>query len=530
MPTASPTKKKKRKLKSKPSSGTELRFSKKYLGALDFQEHNVDEHLDYYKNKDSQHRLEGSDMGAGKTYIALVVARELGMIPFIVCPKNGRKIWKDAAEVVGVEIHGIINYEKLTCGNTEYGCFAKWNLKKEKFAKRHADYLNDVARAGGDKSKFVEPKPPMRDYEDGDCEFTWNLPDNVFVIFDEGHRMKGVDSLASELLIGIVTLAIQMPEDIKSMIVTATAACSPAEMRALGFALGMHKLTDFMLWARQHGCCETRFGGLDYIGGQDLLLELHAELFPAHGSRIKIADLGDRFPETQISADAYDMGEDTVKMRKVFDDMQAELIKWEVQAAGAKHPLTIILRARQHAELLKVPTFVEMIRDGMKDGMSVLCFVNFTDTLIAIAKKLKTDQLYSGINKRDRDLCLKAFQDNDERLLLLNAAAGSELISCHDLSPGGDYPRLSIISPGWSAHKMHQAFGRPHRAGGTSKSLQRVVYAAKTVEEKVCEKVKFKLRNLQTLNDGDYIADHTREFLSKHGLLEAAAEIGTKED
>jgi hypothetical protein len=60
---------------------------------------------------------------------------------------------------------------------------------------------------------------------------------------------------------------------------------------------------------------------------------------------------------------------------------------------------------------------------------------------------------------------------------------------------------------------MSQATGRPHRAGGTSKSIQRIVYAAGTVEAKVCEKVKCKLRNMQRLMDGDLMPDHLLPYL-----------------
>jgi len=71
----------------------------------------------------------------------------------------------------------------------------------------------------------------------------------------------------------------------------------------------------------------------------------------------------------------------------------------------------------------------------------------------------------------------------------------------HDLN--GNYPRISLISPTPSAVDLRQALGRVWRDGGKTKSLQKIIFAANTVEEEVCEKVKLKLTSLDTINDGD---------------------------
>lgn len=476
---------------------------------FDFQIPAVRDHHKAYSNGD-MHRLEGSDMGVGKTYIALNTAKALGMIPFIVCPKNSKKIWATAAKLIDIDTLAIVNYEKLIRGNTNWGTFETWNKKMIEYGGREADYL---AATEKQRESMVKPKKPMRLIEDGDYDFHWtNIPANVFVIFDEAHRMKGETSLTAELLVGAVKFA-SAKSKMKTMAVTATSACGPNDMRALGYALGMHSLVDFHRWAKMHGCIDTRWGKLEFCGDPSCLTELHEEIFPKKGCRITVAELGNRFPETQIEAEAYDMDEQTGALNKVYKEMQDELLRWELTKDTSRHPLTIILRARQKAELLKVPTYVEMARDAIDDGMSVLIFVNFTESLLALGKKFKTDQLYYGGNKRDRDLVLNLFQENKKRILLLNIAAGAESINCHDTSKGGKFPRYSIISPSWSALKMHQACGRPHRAGGTSKSIQRLVFAAGTIEQKVCDRVRTKLKNMSTLNDGDLIPEHMKDLL-----------------
>jgi hypothetical protein len=73
-------------------------------------------------------------------------------------------------------------------------------------------------------------------------------------------------------------------------------------------------------------------------------------------------------------------------------------------------------------------------------------------------------------------------------------------VSLHDLH--GRYPRTALICPGWSATDLKQALGRVWRSGGKSTSIQRILYAAGTVEETVASRIEEKLRNLSLLNDG----------------------------
>jgi superfamily II DNA or RNA helicase len=60
-----------------------------------------------------------------------------------------------------------------------------------------------------------------------------------------------------------------------------------------------------------------------------------------------------------------------------------------------------------------------------------------------------------------------------------------------------------LICPTYSAIDLKQALGRIHRAGAKSKAVQRIIFAADSIEETVMRRVKAKLKNIETLNDGD---------------------------
>jgi superfamily II DNA or RNA helicase len=96
---------------------------------------------------------------------------------------------------------------------------------------------------------------------------------------------------------------------------------------------------------------------------------------------------------------------------------------------------------------------------------------------------------------------------------LVNTAAGGAGLSLHDLN--GKYPRMAIISPTPSAVNLRQVLGRIHRDGAKSKALQKIVFAANTEEEDVCENVKKKLHNLDIINDGDLLNPSFMEKYTK---------------
>ena len=165
--------------------------------------------------------------------------------------------------------------------------------------------------------------------------------------------------------------------------------------------------------------------------------------------------------------------------------------------------LVAVMRAHQKIELLKIPTFIELVKQFRdEEGKSVVIFVNFTQTLKTLADMLDTRCLVYGEqtdNERQRNI--NDFQENIEKLIICNIKAGAVGISLHDLT--GKHPRISLISPTFNCVDFVQALGRVHRAGGKSKSLQRIIYTANTVEEKICDKLATKLKDLNSLNNGD---------------------------
>ena len=402
----------------------------------------------------------------GKTYVACAVARELNLKIGVVCPKSVISSWKKIiTKHFGMRPVFILNYESVKTG--KYKNIGTWKA---------------VSRIS------------TREY------FEWNVPKDTLIIFDESHRLKGHGTQNSEI-------AIQAKKQKYHILcLSATNSISPIELKTTGFILNLYKkgYTEFL---RSHDCEKGRFGW-EFGGNKKVLQKLHGDLFLERGVRINKEDI-EGFPDCEIIAEAYNIDESSEKeLKEVYSDMNRELTllsaKCKNTAEWKINSMVIQLRARQKAELLKVPLFVEMAEDSISDGMSVAIFVNFSETIRALSKRLVTKCIVWGENKgTERDENIEGFQADRERVILVNVKAGGAGLSLHDLN--GTYPRIALISPTPSAVDLRQALGRIHRDGAKSKALQKIIFVANTEEEDTCERVKTKLEHLDTINDGDVV-------------------------
>jgi len=409
--------------------------------------------------------LDGSDTGAGKTYTAVGVARELNMGIAVVCPKAVIYSWnKVIKDHFGMKPEFVLNYESVKTG--KYKDIGVWK-SVSKISTREV--------------------------------FTWNIPKNTLLVFDESHRLKGHGTQNSEIAIAA------KKQGYKILCCSATNAINPIELKCVGLITGLYKTGKWLAFLREHGCEQGRFGW-EFSGDKDVLKKLHADLFLDRGVRVRRDDIKG-FPDSEVIAEAYNIDEKSQKeLKEVYEEMEKELKYLQAQCKNTKeyqiNSMVIMLRARQQAELIKVPLFVEMVEDALEDGMSVVIFVNFSETVRALSKRLNTNCVVWGENKgNERDVYIADFQADKKRVIIVNIKAGGAGLSLHDLN--GNYPRLSLISPTPSAVDLRQALGRVWRDGGKTKSLQKIIFAANTVEEEVCEKVKLKLSALDTINDGD---------------------------
>ncbi len=414
-----------------------------------------------------------SETGTGKSYVAAWIAKNLNSPVVIVCPKVVIPAWTKVLSHFGIKAHCLINYEKLIRGNTEHLNF----------------------KDGRDNSA---------------SDYIINFPKNSLVILDEVHKCKASTSKNSDFLIKLKM------DGYKTLLLSATTATNPLEMKAFGFATTLHNLTNYRQFITDSGAYTGRYGGfqidLQSKRTVEAMSNIHNRLFNLYkvSSRMTRKMFDKIFPDNHVMAECFDMGTNTDKINRVYEQMEAELAALEESSSNySQHHFAIMTKARRMAELLKVPTMVEMIEDWYDEGISPVVFVNFTDTVEAIEKQLSKNKKFDNVIARivggqtdkTRQKDIELFQADIKRIMIANLAAGNAGVSLHDLN--GKFPRGSIISPSYSAINLLQALGRIHRAEGKTKCIQKVMFAAGTIEEDACKRVQSKLNNLECLNDGD---------------------------
>jgi superfamily II DNA or RNA helicase len=295
---------------------------------------------------------------------------------------------------------------------------------------------------------------------------------------------------------------------------SATNATNPLEMRTVGLALKLFTGSNsYYTWATDNGVYKGNWG-LEFNDDPKILKRLHTQLFDKRGVRLRRDEIPG-FPVCEVIPEVYNMEEeDVLKINETYADMERELAKLStVEKKDSIMEAVIQLRMRQRIELIKVPLFVDMIEEAKEEGFSVAVFVNFTDTINALATRLNTKCIFDGkTSDVARDENVERFQEDKERVILVNIQSGGAGLSLHDLN--GKYPRMSIISPTFSPIFMRQALGRIWRDDAKTKSIQRIVCVANTVEEDVCHNVQQKLNNLDLLNDGDLSYGKNYEIIS----------------
>lgn len=413
-----------------------------------------------------------SDLGTGKTYQAAAAAIASGLEVGVICPKavigtpprngSGGTGWTGAFAHFQQKPLFVMNYESLRTGRRE------WIVRK------------------GDRFEWT-------------CD-----PQHTILVWDEAHNVKN-KSLNRSMMFAAARQGFPM------ICISGTMAQSPLHMGATGIVVGLHNGTrdGYERFLLANGCQKYGPGTYEFPKGKrgaPYLAALHRRVFPLRGARVRIEDLGDRFPETQILcepvateataeiAEAWDSATDTLRRLKEQGTVTEQQAKFMQNAA--------YMEAWHESERAKVSTIAAMVREEIEHGRSVAVFVNFTDVREALMKELKTScAIFGGQPQHYRDKCIQQFQSDESRIIISNTAAGGVGISLHDVN--GDYPRTAILLPTNNAVHLGQAFGRVHRAGGKSRSRQIVLFAADTIEEEICAQTRLKLASIATLNDGD---------------------------
>lgn len=426
--------------------------------------------------------FDGSDGGRGKTYCNIAAAKFLKLRPFVVCPIAVLDHWVDVAEIFGVELLGVVNYETVKNGKW-YPNFAVEDPDERFKVRKECKY---ISVKGSGTSKV----------------YKWMLPKDGILIFDEAHWCKNKGTQNFKML------AAAKEAENKKVIVSATLTDDVKKFHVFGLVLDFYSnLRAANSWLRSN---------------KD---NLHRLIFPKKGSRIRTSEVPN-LPGNKITAECFELDEDTQKkINESFIEIQRALEELKDKEAHDTNPLTEILRARQRIEYLMTPLFVELIKKRLAAGKRTAMFVNFEETLQSLAKTFKTTSIVHGGKAKkqtrlERKKVIADFMDNTTPLIILNLRCGGVGLSLHDIhsTEKEKFERASIISPSFSAIDLIQALCRCYRANSKTPVEQTIVCVKGTILEFIAHRLNEKIAFTTKLNDGDI------KFFNIQGLKELARE------
>jgi uncharacterized protein YeaC (DUF1315 family) len=408
--------------------------------------------------------LDSSVVGTGKTVVSAHLTQRLGQPFGVICPKAVITSWKRELAAHGITPLFVLNYEQIRNGKTPH-------LKK----------------AG---------KKIMR----------WCLPPDSLLIFDEVQKCKSPFTQNAQLLISA------KQQGFKLHLLSATACEDPTEMRGIGYALGLHSLNNanghlrsWQSWMYTVGCKQDTWGGW-YLSDRKKLKDVKDQIYKLkrNGFRLTVADFPDSFRDNLIQILPVNCSKAVGSAYTNNKLTEEALLSYIDDSVVIEDPtqeeifIVRLLRARQEAELGKVPELLALADDYMDQGLAVVLFVNFRATSDALVEHLKCRTIQGGQSSEARQQAIDRFQNDQDQVLVVNIEAGGTGLSLHDVN--GVRPRVSLISPTFNAKSHLQVLGRIHRNGAKSDALQQIVVAADTIEESVVQAVKRKCKNLKELH------------------------------
>jgi superfamily II DNA or RNA helicase len=447
--------------------------------------------------------LDASDTGTGKTYTSIALCIELGLKPLIICPKSVLTNWKHVLDHFGAKYYGISNYESIH--NCRYFTSESPDNKITcNFIKRiRTNHKSDDENDFSSKEAEIFSKRKVRNFT-----YQWqNIPDDFILIFDEAHRCKNKKTLNSVLLYTAADI-----DTMKILMLSATISDKPEKFAIAGYVLKLYSnIRNAKSWINNANT------GYDYP-----MIGVHKIIFNEYGSRMKIKELGILFPKNDIIAECYDM-DNAEEIERQYEIIEMEVERLQNKEDNSGCALSRILYARMRIEQLKIPTFIELAKKFITDGFAVAIFVNFSMTLQTIADELQTQCVIWGEQTmEERNKNINDFNTDKSHIIICNIRSGGVGISLHDII--GNYARVSIISPSYSAQDIIQVLGRIHRANGKTPVSQRILFCKKTIEEKICNNMKEKIKNISSLNDG-----FTNTY-KINGLIDETDNIGIEKE
>jgi len=487
--------------------------------------------------------LLNEEMGLGKTYQAVEIARRLKKKVLVICPKYAIEKWASLLE--GMDVVGIVNYALFREGKKRIYIPSKYDERRVKEWKRiygcgtvkgttnirkkmYEDGYLDRIREGRGYVYRVKEKYMVKKWLEETREMDYDIEDSLIVI-DECHRLKNYSSKNAKSVRNL-----WKNRTTKFLLLTATLGTLPTELGMVALLLG--KLNgsyySFLRRWKVEWCKYPSFSRYEYLGSDRELRELGKELME-NGYRLTYKDIEDppeyrreavvlvgtwrkemekerrriekriallrRLWEMYIGKRGYGIKD----MKEVVEgsDVDTLISNFLVYATSLKPQLR--QKRMELGEIEKLGKLWDMVEGDMEAGISSIILLRFNASLNVFEKIVENEgwecvRVDGSTKKGKRIENMALFQKNEVYIFIGNLEACKEAIDLHDLH---GRQRHLYITPTDSAFSLVQALGRNRRLNQKSVALQTILFSEK--EEEGYVNVKKKIENLNSIQDSD---------------------------
>lgn len=458
--------------------------------------------------------LDLSNTGAGKTFIAAIIAMILNLKLLVFCPKNAVVAWNDLLKLSGQD--GLI----MTYGSiaTKEGTQAQHNL----LTKTTFTYKENPPKGSPDVP-YVKTKNSAGHY-------TWQhyyptrilqeiLAAGVMVVFDEAHIFKN-DNNNYQSAIAIGNELAKMGGRSRMLLMSATLVHSDEHMWALANFLGYFGPDRYHIKPNVK-LLEPLWSTIPPTNERDALLS-PTELSAARRKRYAkeptdfvayeilkplchVCPVSGVNDGNNIVSECY-LTTNPLLFSKISHNITElrRTLRPPTTTGGAVQFGGAMTTYERLIELAKIPVFINQARKYIDQipGAKIVIGVHFTESLELLYEifhglGLNPVAIDGRSSVDNRSAAIKTFNHGNARVIIMNVKAASMGISIHDTV--GDAPRVLLANERFSLVDQVQFTGRIHRAGVKSDARSNFIHSKVTGEVVIPASVSRKSNQLRKL-------------------------------
>ena len=431
--------------------------------------------------------IDGSVMGAGKTYVSCAIAQRYNLSLLVICPVTVTSVWQNVAGSYGIPVVDIIGFEKLR------------STKNHQPSHGLLTRFDAPSVPGGVKTKTSFSVTPY---------FLEWVDAGILLVIDECQRIKNDtdQNRACKTLTATICdrtspsrfgLLSGSPFDKEEHAINV--------MRVMGFVredkmydynrttkkyeltgalrlisvcnLYDPEITDTLARAKIKTASDVTH--LCYQLFLQILKPRMMSAMPSPVIDVVMQAINGYYDLEEYDASRLVLGIRMLKAAARYNDATGRVNLSDVNLGAITNALMVI-------EKSKLPILVRKAPQTLNAGPGkVILYVSYTSSIEYLASELQDFAplvLHGKVSQKKRNEVIEKFRDDpNSRLLIANIKVGGVGISLHDTV--GDQPRTTFLIPNYSVIDLHQAAYRTYRMGTKSEVKINFVYGNVSLKE-----------------------------------------------